>query len=74
MSEALRLPGRLSNRRIITPVATLVMAIAFVATLALGFGLRTWTEDTSRPSTPAGAEHQVRTTPTEPLRQIGKPW
>jgi hypothetical protein len=70
MNERLTLP----DHRMITPIATFLMAIALVATLALGFGLRTWTEPASGPSAPAGAVQQVRPAPPQPLVKMGKPW
>ena len=41
----------LQSRRIVTPVVALIVVLAAVAALALGFGLRVWTEKSS--STPA---------------------
>ena len=71
----------LTPRRMITPIASVVMAIALAVTLALGFGLRTWTEHTSRPSAPADAVHSapagaVHARPALPqsLRKIGRPF
>jgi len=69
----------LTPRRMITPIAAVLVAVALAATLALGFGLRTWTEHTSRPSAPSGAVHSapvgaVDVHPAQPLRKIGKPW
>ena len=47
MNERLTLPAR----RFITPVTALLMGIALLAAVALGFGLRAWTETPSAPST-----------------------
>ncbi len=47
MNERLTLPAR----RVITPVTTFLMGIALLAAVALGFGLRAWTEDGSSSST-----------------------
>jgi hypothetical protein len=72
----------LSPRRMITPVAAFVIALALAATLAVGFGIRTWTEDSARPTAPAVATHAspsaaVHTgnpAPAQPLRKLGKPF
>jgi hypothetical protein len=47
MNERLLLPAR----RVITPVTAFLMGIALLAAVALGFGLRAWTEDGSSSST-----------------------
>ena len=47
MAQALTL----QPRRIITPIVALIVVLAAAAALALGFGLRTWTEKSS--TTPA---------------------
>lgn len=49
MNERLTLPAR----RVITPVTAFVIGIALLAAVALGFGLRAWTEDGSSSSSRA---------------------
>jgi hypothetical protein len=46
MNERLMLPAR----RVITPVTAFLMGIALLAAVALGFGLRAWTDDSSSSS------------------------
>jgi hypothetical protein len=53
MAEALTL----SSRRLVTPVVAVVFAAAMLAALALGFGIRAWTEHTPRPATPVVVQH-----------------
>jgi hypothetical protein len=61
-----------STRRIISPFVALVAAIALLAALALGFGLRAWTEHTSRPAVQVGTVHRGDAGFIERCR-IGKP-
>lgn len=78
MAQALAL----APRRIVTPVAAFLMTVVFAAALALGFGIRTWTEDTARPAAPAPAVHASPShalQPTSPataqaLRKLGRPF
>ncbi len=69
MNERLAFP----THRILTPVATVLMVIAFAATLALGFGLRAWTEHTSAAPPTGAAITQVHSAPPT-LTRMGKPW
>ena len=69
MNERLAFP----THRIFTPVATVLMVIAFAVTLALGFGLRAWTEQTSATPSPGGTVTQVHQAPPD-LTRMGKPW
>lgn len=64
----------LPSNRIVTPVATVLMVIAFAATLALGFGLRAWTEPT--PTVPSRSAVITQTHPEvpQPLMKKGRPW
>jgi hypothetical protein len=70
MNARLTLP----NHRYLTPLAAALIVIAFAATLALGFGLRAWTEDTPQATTPAAAISQVRPAAPQDLMRLGKPW
>ena len=47
----------LSPRRLVTPVVAVVFALAILAALAVGFGIRTWTEHTPSPGMPMFIEH-----------------
>jgi hypothetical protein len=46
MNQRLTLPAR----RAITPVTAFIVGVALLAAVALGFGLRAWTEDSSSSS------------------------
>ncbi len=70
MNARLTLP----NHRIITPVTSLLMVIAFAATLALGFGLRAWTEHSAGISSPAAPVARVHPAAPQTLVKMGKPW
>jgi hypothetical protein len=41
----------ISARRLVTPITVLLVGLAFAAAVALGFGLRAWTEHASSPAT-----------------------
>ena len=64
----------LADHRSVNPIAMFLMVIAFAATLALGFGLRAWTEDTSGPAGVDRAVHVVHHAAPQPLIRMGKPW
>jgi hypothetical protein len=53
-----------------------VIALAIVAALALGFGLRSWTEDTSRPA-PVTVLHPAQSagghSAPQPICRVGQP-
>jgi hypothetical protein len=49
MNERIALPAR----RVITPVTAFLIGIALLAAVALGFGLRAWTENSSSTSSSA---------------------
>ena len=72
----------LAPRRVITPIAAALIAVALAAALLLGFGLRAWTEDTSQPAAPVSHVHSspahvvqpAGSPPTEALRKNGRPY
>jgi hypothetical protein len=63
-------------RRTMSPVAGFVIALAIVAAIALGFALRTWTEDTSRPA-PLTVLHPAQSvgghSAPQPICRVGQP-
>ena len=63
-----------ADHRSVNPIATFLTVIAFAATLALGFGLRAWTEDTSAPAGADRVVHVVEHPAPQPLVRMGKPW
>ena len=65
MTEALTLDPT-APRHVITPLALLAAALMIAASIALGFGLRTWTESTSTSSTPTIRVVQPATQPSTP--------
>lgn len=64
----------LTDHQLVKPIAVLLMVIAFAATLALGFGLRAWTEDTSGSAGANGTGQVVHHAAPQPLIRLGKPW
>ncbi len=63
----------LSPRRMVAPLAAFLVAIALIAMLALGFGIRTWTEHTPHPSAPAGVVTHEAPASAQPVCRIGQP-
>jgi hypothetical protein len=68
MNARLTLP----NRLIITPAIAVLMVVAFAAALALGFGLRAWTESSA--AAPATAVTHARPASEQALVMRGRPW
>jgi len=56
----------LSTRRLVSPMVAVVFAVAVLAAVALGFGIRTWTEHAA-PAAPVVVAH-VSSSPQEPCR------
>jgi hypothetical protein len=71
MNERIALPAR----RVITPVTAFLIGVALLAAVALGFGLRAWTEDSSSSSSTASTAavtptHQILNARDEAARRI----
>ncbi|MCU1428471.1 MAG: hypothetical protein JWL83_2471 [Actinomycetia bacterium] len=63
----------LSPHRVVSSFTAVLVAIALVGMLALGFGVRVWTEHTPRPAAPAGEVHRVAPGPAPQVCRIGRP-
>jgi hypothetical protein len=46
-----------ARQRVVTPLATTVIALALIAALALGFGIRAWTESSPAAATSTPVVH-----------------
>jgi hypothetical protein len=68
MAEILAAPVR----RVVTPVAALLFAIALLAAVALGFGLRTWTQSDSHTDSPTIVVSGGGST-AQPVCRVGHP-
>ena len=49
MTETVMLPAR----RVLSPALILAVTLIAIAAMALGFGIRTWTDTSASPATPA---------------------
>jgi hypothetical protein len=62
-----------TTRRVLTPITILLMAIALVAALALGFGLRAWTQDSPSPAVRTVVVHDPAPGYHQPICHVGSP-
>jgi hypothetical protein len=69
MNERLTVP----THPLMNPVAAILIVVAFAATLALGFGLRAWTERPAVTVTPTAAVAHPRADVPQPLVRMGRP-
>ncbi len=65
-----------SPRRTMSPLTGFVIALAIVAAVALGFAVRSWTQDSSRPA-PVTVLHPAQSAGSQsvpqPICRVGQP-